>query len=569
MGLIDYPLTVRSIISGIALGTIFSFIAIYLYLKIGIVAMGGTFLLGYLILSLTGKYDSKENAIIITITGATTLVSMGFIDPIASLFLYSDYLSTVIRPSLIMIIAIALSGSLLGLFVLYPMYSEFIKLKWPMVTPMAYIVKILEKEGAKELNYAIKGMAFSSAVSSILLLTDYYQVDLTQLNTRNRAKSSFTSINLSPLFSSLGFFISYLGYAILLIGVIYSFAVWFIIEKANPLIHIQDHFFNPYIYSVAIPMMITTAILTLIEYSKGLSKSIFSAKNERSFSKIPTIASLIALPVTSYILLSLTGHLTNELINEIIEVVVIAIPITFISSIFAVRSAGETGFSSSFTLDATLIITLLLVSVSLEAIFLAFAIISVFESTAISLIRRIKFGEIIGVDPSKILKAVLIGCFTGSIIGPFLFWSINNYQGGIGSNMWPAPFSKLLGGYVLLFYVGLKKHKLPPMVKPELLIISVILTIILWLIFKKLKLKNLSPILIAVGMIIPPSYLWIGSIGALIDYYLFKKYRGDPEIYKLKRSSWNALLAGIMSGEGIVIFIMTLISIIPILLSFL
>lgn len=494
------------------------------------------------------------------------LVSMGFIDPIASLYLYKDYLSSTIDVTLPLLISIVLSGAILGIFVLYPMYKEFIKLRWPMVTPMAYMVKILEKEGAKELNYAIKGMVFSGGASSILLLTDYHQIDLSQFGRKTRSKSVFTSVNISPLFASLGFFISFFGYIFLLAGVIYSFMVWYFFENANPLVLIQEHFFNPYIYSVAIPMMITTAILTLIEYGHGLRESLRNMRESTFLSRISTIISLSLVPIVAYVLLSVTGHLSSELIKQVVEIIIVAIPITFISSIFSVRSAGETGFSSSFTLDATLIITLFLINVKLEAIFLAFAIISVFESAAISVIRRIKFGDIIGVNAVDIMKAVIIGIITGSVIGPLLFYTINRFLGGIGSNMWPAPFSKLLGGYVLLFYIGIKERRLPPMVIPELLIISVIVTILLWVIFKKLHLKHISPILIAVGMIIPPSFLWIGSIGAIIDLYLTKKYSHAPNIYKEKRSKWNALLAGVMSGEGIVIFILTIIAIIPLLL---
>ena len=417
------------------------------------------------------------------------------------------------------------------------------------------------------MSYAVKGMVFSGSVSSILLLSDLYQVDLAQSPHRTKSKSVFTSINISPLFASLGFFISFKGYAILLAGIIYSMLVWFLFEGANPAIPIQDHFFNPYIYSVAVPMMITTAILTLIDYSHGLGRSFKSMRGQGKLNQLSTFISLALIPVVSYILLSLTEHLSRDIVMQVVEIILIATPITFISSIFAVRSAGETGFSSSFTLDATLIIVLFLINVNLESIFLAFAIISVFESVAISVIRRIKFGDIIGVNALDIIKAVAIGSVTGSIVGPVLFWLINGYQGGVGSNMWPAPFAKLLGGYVLLFYIGIREKRLPPMVNPELLIISIVLTIALWVLFRKMKLKQLSPILIAIGMIIPPSYLWIGSIGAIIDLYLLRKFSSNLKRYRAERSKWNALLAGIMSGEGIVIFILTLISIIPIILS--
>lgn len=569
MEICKYPLTLRAILAGISLGLIFTFIGIYLYLKVGIVALGGVFLLGYLILEITGEYDAGENVIILTITGATSLAALGFIDPIASIIIYKDYLSTQMSLSLPLLITLTLSGTILGVFVLYPFYEEFIKLKWPLVTPMAYMIKVLEKEGSKELRYALEGMVFSGITSSLLMASNLYRIDLSGRSSDEMIQGNFTSITVSPLYASLGFFLSYVGYVLLIAGAIYSMIVWSIIEGANPNISIHEHFFNPYIYSVAIPMMITTAILTLAEYSKSIKASLSGLKEESKRAQLTTLLALILLPLVSYIFLSIMGGIPRALVNEVVEVILIAIPIMFISSIFAVRAAGETGFSTSFTLDATLVLTLLLLVPKFESLLLAFAIISVFESMAISLMGRIKFGQIVGVEAKSILKAVIVGGVAGAIIGPSIFWIFHHYQGGIGSSTWPAPFSKLLGGYVLLFYLGIKERRLPSMVSPQLMIFSIILTIVLWALMRKLGLHQISPVLLAIGMIIPPSFLWIASIGAYIDFYLAKRYKKDAMLYKEKRSKWNALLAGVMSGEGIIIFIITIISILPLVTSML
>ena len=107
------------------------------------------------------------------------------------------------------------------------------------------------------------------------------------------------------------------------------------------------------------------------------------------------------------------------------------------------------------------------------------------------------------------------------------------------------------------------------MIDVRLLIISVILTIIIWEIFQKKGLRGLSPILIAMGIIIPPSFLWIASIGAFIDYWLVRKYGADKSLYARERSKWNALLSGVMSGEGLVLFAFTIIAVIPMILALL
>ena len=562
-----YPLTIRAVLLGLLLGIMISFIGIYLYLKIGIMALGGIFLLGYLVLSATGGYDAKENAIILTIVGACMLSAMGFMDAMVALIVYKDYVTAEVTMTFPFLVSIILPGILLGVFVLYPFYKEFMKLRWPMVTPMAYMVKVLEKTGSKELRYAVKGMAFSSVTSISLMLSGCYQIDFSGRKDKNTL--NFTSIILSPLYGSIGFFISFISYVFLIIGVGYSMLVWFFIEGANPSINLQQHFFNPYIYSVAIPMMITTAILTLIDYGKKLRTTIKSIATESRLTQLTSIISLTLLPVTAYVLLSITGALASSDLMDVIGIIVVALPIVFISSIFAVRASGETGFSSSFTLDATLILTLLIFSPSFESILIAFAIIGVFESMAISLMRRIKFCSIIGVEPKNVIEAVMIGGIIGAIFGPWIFLIIHHYQGGIGSGLWPAPMAKLLGGYVLLFYTAIKQRRLPPMIKPELLIISIFATICIWFVLRKIGLRNLSPILIAIGMIIPPSFLWIASIGALIDFRLHKKFKEKPEVYKEEKSKWNAILAGVMSGEGIVIFILTMLAILPLIIGFL
>jgi len=563
-----YPLTGRAIVSGIFLGVIFSFIGIYLILKIGILALGGVFLLGYLILSITGGYDAKENAIILTIVGATTLASTGFIDPIAAEIIYSQYATTEIHLTIPSLLSITLPGALLGIFVLYPFYKEFIQLRWPMVTPMAYMVKVLEKTGSEELKQAIRGLVFSSITSTSLMLTNTYQIDF--VKGRNRyARLSFTGITISPLYASIGFFISWLGYLFLIIGVLYSMFIWIFVEKANPYIGLQEHFFNPYIYSVAIPMMITTAILTLITYGKKIKESMKNIQEESGRAIILSIISLILLPGVVGLSFLINNAIPIGKLIEILKIIIIALPIIFISAIFAVRAAGETGFSTSITLDATLIITLFLISPSFESLLISFAIISVFESMAISFIRRVKFCSLIGVDVRDVIKAVIIGGLVGAVFGPTVFYIFHTFQGGIGSDFWPAPTAKLLGGYVLFFYIGIKERRLPPMIDVRLLIISVILTIIIWEIFQKKGLRGLSPILIAMGIIIPPSFLWIASIGAFIDYWLVRKYGANKSLYAKERSKWNALLSGVMSGEGLVLFAFTMIAVIPMILALL
>jgi len=131
------PLTKRAVIFGFLLGILYTFVGIYLSYKVGIVAMGGIFLLGYVLLQLTGKYDYKENVILIIIVTSCLLPAFEISDNIAALVIYGEYSSHKIPISFPLLFLMAAVGSLLGIFLLMPFKKQFLKLKWPMVQPVS------------------------------------------------------------------------------------------------------------------------------------------------------------------------------------------------------------------------------------------------------------------------------------------------------------------------------------------------------------------------------------------------------------------------------------------------
>jgi len=126
----DNPLTKRVIILGFLLGTLYTFLGIYLSYKVGIVALGGIFLLGYILLQLTGKYNYKENVILIIIVTSCLLPAFEISDNIAALVIYKDHLNQPIDLSFPLLFLLSAVGSILGIFLLMPFKSQFLKLKW-------------------------------------------------------------------------------------------------------------------------------------------------------------------------------------------------------------------------------------------------------------------------------------------------------------------------------------------------------------------------------------------------------------------------------------------------------
>jgi len=176
----DNPLTKRVIILGFLLGTLYTFLGIYLSYKVGIVALGGIFLLGYILLQLTGKYNYKENVILIIIVTSCLLPAFEISDNIAALVIYKDHLNQPIDLSFPLLFLLSAVGSILGIFLLMPFKSQFLKLKWPMVQPSAQMVKAIGGT-LKERIWAFGSMIVSSLIAFVTTISGFKTLALSLL----------------------------------------------------------------------------------------------------------------------------------------------------------------------------------------------------------------------------------------------------------------------------------------------------------------------------------------------------------------------------------------------------
>ena len=195
------PLTMRAIFFGIFLGALLDFLGIYLSYKVGIAAIGGTFILGYLLLKLTGEYNYRENVVILIIVGAMSLPAFGVSANIAALVVFRDYLAHTIYISIPLIVVVSLVGSILGVLLLYPLRKQFLELRWPMILPTATIVKALAEKG-EYFRRALYGL-----ISSMIITISAFISNLRTL--RLKYMPSFIGFEISPLMFAVGFFISF------------------------------------------------------------------------------------------------------------------------------------------------------------------------------------------------------------------------------------------------------------------------------------------------------------------------------------------------------------------------
>lgn len=561
----DNPLTKRVIVFGFLLGTLYTFLGIYLSYKVGIVALGGIFLLGYILLQLTGKYNYKENVILIIIVTSCLLPAFEISDNIAALVIYGDYSNQAIALSFPLLFLLSAVGSILGIFLLMPFKNQFLKLKWPMVQPSAQMVKAIG--GTKE----EKKMAFGSMFVSALIAAG-----TTVGGFKTLALSllpGFIGFEMSPMMAGVGFFISSVGFVLLLLGAAYSVGVWFFLEGAKPDIAYTAHIMHPSIFSFAIALMVTTALMGIVKNRAAFVDAFQSLKKRSRHedkSSIPlwlTPLSMIVLPLAMIPLLYLALGFLQTVTFEIFYIVALGVPVVLVAAFFVVMSWGEAGFGTSFHVDMVLILTVFLFAPDIAILLLGFSVLNSYEMSSTRMIRSLKLGSLTEVSEKDVLKATLLATLPGAAIGAGVIWIFINVFGGLGTDMFPCPTGYITGGYVLGIREAIVSGTLPAMYDWRFLLMGVVLAVFFSYVQSKIKLEMVSCVTFAIGTLIPPAYVFPMALGAALDVYLKRKYGKDVKTYGKKRKKWTVITSGLFAGEGLILMFFAFASLVPLLLG--
>ena len=540
-------LTKRAVIFGLLLGMIYTFLGIYLSYKVGLVALGGIFILGYILLQLTGSYNYKENVILTMIASACLLPAFEISDNIAALIIFRQYSNYQIVISFPLLFFIGLVGSILGIFLLMPFKDHLLSLKWPMVEPSAKMMKALGG-GKEERKRAFSSMFVSAAITLTTLLGRIRTLTLPSL-------PSFIGFEVSPMMAGLGFFISLLGVISLLLGALYSIGVWFFLEGANPTLNLSKHIMHPWIFSLAIGIMVTTALMNIVLNRKAFADALKSFKRERKSSNFTywvSPISMILLPLIALVgLYFILGSFQMTL--EIIYVTIIGIPITFLAAFFVAMARGETGFATSFSIDIVLLMSILLFAPDLAILLIGFSFMNALEMSSNRTIQSLKLASLTEIHEKDALKAIIISIIPGALIGAGVIWFFINVLGGIGTNIFPCPSAYVTGGYVLGVREAIVHGLLPEMYDLRIILVGAVISIIFGVIQAKKKLKGFLLIPFAIGTLIPATYIFPMFLGAALDIYLKRKYRENLVTYNQERNKWTIITSGLFAGEGVVL----------------
>lgn len=248
-----FPMTKRAMITGIIVGTIITFLGIYLNLKIGVVYFIGAEMLGAIILGTMGRYTPEENTIVVAIANSAGLISVGVlvtfpaiaiwlpsIDPALSVLV--DQIVTI--PFIMLVIAVS---GIFGIVLLLPWRDTFEDEPWPQVQPQAETILALGSDPSSK-KAVLTGMAASGAwMGATKIAEEVTGVSLEALpNALAPAIPAaglvpeWVGVSNSPLIAGVGYFVGWKRVLIITGGSVISLLVWILLEGAAP-IQYGDH----------------------------------------------------------------------------------------------------------------------------------------------------------------------------------------------------------------------------------------------------------------------------------------------------------------------------------------
>ena len=549
---------------GFLLAFLYTFLQIYIELKVGFVVVTGMEILGFILLSLFGKYNNRDNVLVIVITTASVLVNVGVIVAFPAISMFSHIPGipgTEITPLLIFSL-ISITG-FSGLFLLEPAKESFMDEPWPQIEAQVQNIRSLglnDSSAQRNMMYGLGGSAVYAA--SFSLLSQRTGMDFRNIPYGLGYKEipPFIGINNSPMLVGIGFFAGFRRTFLIFIGSLFSMLIWFLFERSGDILF-GEHVTRPEIFYTALGIIGTTIALdaynafketrtvSIEEEEKEAIEVFFSKENVLLFLKQwkVSILSLSFFYIVTVILFSILDIFTNIYIHPLL--LLLGLPLALISAFFVARAASETGMVVGFITDALAVPAVLFFSINFPSVIIFMTSMAAIQSAAVTLLGRYVLGRRLGVDDSDIRVAAIIGTLFGTVIGTWVIYTFSRPPFGFGTHEFPAPTAQLMG-FTVLGLMELTSLSLPFVNEFGLpyVLFFIFLGIGVSVFLNKLK---TSPISLAVGLLIPPAYSIPLLIGGLISRYINKHKKNELEKYK-------QLLGGVVAGEGIVIVIQIL-----------
>jgi len=271
-----FPLTKRAIITGLAVGVIYTFLGIYLALKVGVVYIVGAEMLGAIILSAWGKYTKEENTIVVAISNSSAMISVSVLFNVPAIAIFAPEIAygppaLITYPFIVVLTGISV---IFGLLLLAPLRERFEDEPWPQVRPQAETIISMGLDQTAKRTVLI-GVAASAAwvgatkiaegsdPGSLMAVPNAFKSIIPAAG----AIPEWIGISNSPLIASIGFFVGWKRALVIFAGSIVSMLIWIFLEGALPITY-EEHLKRAEILYLAIGVFVSVMASDVIASRK-------------------------------------------------------------------------------------------------------------------------------------------------------------------------------------------------------------------------------------------------------------------------------------------------------------
>ena len=267
-----FPVTKRAVGTGLIVGVVMTFMAIYLALKLGVVFLVGAEMLGAILLSIGGKYTPQENTIVVAIANSSSMIAVGVLITFPAIAIFDPLVAygdpVLGTPPLItyeFIVFVTLAAAVFGMLLLAPFRDRFEHEAWPQVQPQAQCINSMgadtkaKKAVGIGLGASALWMGISQPVSNYFTGSPFSSFPhvLRGILPGAQAFPDWVGINNSPMIAGIGFFVGWKRTLIIAGGSVLSLFVWLFLEGADAGILFGDHLKRAEILYLALGVFVT------------------------------------------------------------------------------------------------------------------------------------------------------------------------------------------------------------------------------------------------------------------------------------------------------------------------
>ena len=517
-----FPLTKRALTTGVVVGIIYTFLGIYLALKLGVVYFIGAEMLGAIILTARGQYTPEENTIVVAISNGSAMISIGVLITFPAIAIFEP----AIAPTLITYQFIAFVtgiSAIFGILILAPFRDRFEDAPWPQVRPQAECINSLAADSVAKKN-VIVGLAASGAWIATTKVAESmsgsslssFPRGLEQVIPAAGAVPDWVGVANSPLIASIGYFVGWKRTLVIMLGSVASLLIWLVLEGAQT-IDFGMHLHRPEILYLALGTFASVIVGELLtkkindtdeqtpEKRDDEPQEVIETHDEHGVEDEEPISwTSRGLQIRKVIRLSVDG-LRNE-IREMIAnpreylksrrgqlppwiaifsvslFIIVGIivfwfltpfaglqinwllfifggPMALISAYFTARAICETGMLAGYLSDMLAIPAIIFFRVSFAVISTFISMLGALQDAAVALLVHLKLGRLTGVRGRDITKAIFIGAILGTTVGSLITYMIYILY-GFGGTDFPSPAAQLFG-FLVIGLTGLGNMQLP------------------------------------------------------------------------------------------------------------